>query len=178
MAACATSLVADGADSEIVQGRGALAVQNILSMPGGVGGGSPPQPVSGFKHVFALGVMAFQTGFGDLDGIGIVRQFHQFLVIRHMLKMTPLAIHRAASFLLVTLDALLMIGRLEPDALRIFRVETVLMTGRTPCGFQSILILWPKMMTFAAVIDQGRMAFVGKPNRFVMIFSFPDDGTV
>jgi hypothetical protein len=36
MTGCATSLVADGADSEIVQGRGTLAMHDVLSMSGGI----------------------------------------------------------------------------------------------------------------------------------------------
>jgi len=58
---CATSLVADGADSEIVERRRGLAVLNLLSMLHGIGAVAFPQPVNGGEHVFTGGSVAAQA---------------------------------------------------------------------------------------------------------------------
>ena len=112
MAACATSLVADGADSVVVYGRCALAVHYLLLMALCIGRRSPPGPVGRFDHVGCLGVVATQALFCHLEGIWIIRKLHMGLMIWYMLKVTPLAVNRAFGLGSMAFHALLVVGRL------------------------------------------------------------------
>jgi len=70
--ACATSLVAMDADSEIVHGSGGLAVLDMFAAVKGVGRRSFPQPVGGFKHVFTGSLVAAQTFLGHFGRLRLV----------------------------------------------------------------------------------------------------------
>jgi hypothetical protein len=81
------------------------------------------------QHIRCLGIVTPQTFPGYLDRIDIIRQLHQFLMIRGILEMASLAVRGPFALLLVAFHALLVVSSLETDPFRVIRIERILMTG-------------------------------------------------
>ena len=111
MTTCATSLVADGANSEIIQRGGTFTVLNLLSTINGMGRGAFPLPMGRQQHLFTSIFMTAETLLGNLTRRWIFRQFDQLFMIRDIVFVTAQTLHRTLVIFLMALQALQVISR-------------------------------------------------------------------
>lgn len=78
----------------------------------------------GAHEVVALLLVTAQAFLGHVPGLRVIRQFYQFLVFRDISAVaTARAVHRTLFHFLMTVQALVVIGRLEAYPFMHFGIE-------------------------------------------------------
>ena len=106
-----------------------LAVHDLLSMIQGVGRMAFPEPVGCFEHVLSGGIVAAQAFGRYLPWFGVGAELDQLLVVGHVFRVAARTVHRSPRLLAVAFDALLVVGRLEPEALGVVIAKRFLVAG-------------------------------------------------
>ena len=109
---CATSLVAYGANSEIVDGCCGFPVPNLLSVIHGIERWAAPEPMRCCQHIFPGFFVTAETFCGHFAGRWFTGQLDQLVMIRHIFLMASDAVHRALIHFLMAFHALQVISRL------------------------------------------------------------------
>jgi len=175
---CATSLVADGGNSVVVEHIHPFPVHGVLLMFHGVGGRPFPEPVGGFQHIFALRFMAAKTFPSHLIRTGRAGQFNQPVMVGYIFLMTAKAVHRPFVHLIMTIHAPNVVGGFQADPFRMFRVKGFLVTGGAAGCLQGIRIGGAIMMTGRAILCAGRVLGVHEPHGRVTVLLFFDGRAV